>query len=136
MLRLCYKKRNVLVYICNAMKAETFGLVFFAVTALIVLIPTWLMPVLKRRRQERELLALDRMYRFALKHNTFVRNHLGVRYVVVLGQQGLYYMLAGQFVSRERLLKALGEEHEKKLLKAESEESRHGPTASLTTIPA
>ncbi|GIW35561.1 hypothetical protein [Meiothermus sp.] len=118
------------------MKAETFGMVFFAVTALIVLIPTWLMPVLKRRRQERELLALDRMYRFALKHNTFVRNHLGVRYVVVLGQQGFYYMLAGQFVSRGRLLKALGEEHEKQLLKAEAEESRHGPTVNLITFPA
>ncbi|MCX7782181.1 MAG: hypothetical protein N2318_00880 [Meiothermus sp.] len=118
------------------MQAETFGMVFFGVTALIVLVPTWLMPVLKRRRQERELLALDRMHRFALKHNTFVRNHLGVRYVVVLGKHGFYYMLGGQFVSRDRLLKVLGEEHEKQLLKAESEESRHGPTLTLITIPA
>lgn len=118
------------------MQAETFGLVFFAVTALMVLVPVWLLPIQKRRRQERELLALDRMHRFALKHNTFVRNHLGVRYVVVLGKQGFYYMLGGQFVPRERLLKALGEEHEKLLLKAESEESRHGPTLTLITIPA
>ncbi|MCS7068395.1 MAG: heme exporter protein CcmD [Meiothermus sp.] len=118
------------------MQAETFGMVFFAVTALIVLALAWLMPLLKRRRQEQELRALERMHRFALKHNTFVRNHSGVRYVVVLGQQGFYYMLGGQFVSRERLLKALGEEHEKQLLKAEGEESRHGPTLSLITFPA
>ncbi len=118
------------------MQAETFGLVFFAVTALMVLVPAWLLPILKRRRQERELLALEKMHRFALKHNTFVRNHRGVRYVVVLGKQGFYYMLGGQFVTRERLLKMLGEEHEKHLLKAEGEESRHGPTMTLVTGPA
>lgn len=118
------------------MQAETFGMVFFAVTALIVLVPAWLMPILKRRRQEQELLVLERMHRFALKHNTFVRNQRGVRYVVVLGKQGFYYLLGGQFVTRDRLLKVLGEEHEKQLLKAESEESRHGPTLTLVTSPA
>lgn len=117
------------------MQAEAYGMLFFGVTALMVFVPTWLMPALKRRRQERELLALEKMHRFALKHNTFVRNHLGVRYVVVLSKQGFYYMLGGQFVSRERLLRVLGED-EKQLLKAESEESRLGPTLSLITIPA
>lgn len=111
-------------------------MVFFGVTALVVLVPVWLMPTFNRRRQERELFALSKMQRFAFKHNTFVRNHQGVRYVVVLGKQGFYYMLAGQFVSRERLLKILGEENEKHLLKAESEESRHGPTLTLVTLPA
>ncbi len=118
------------------MPAESLGIVAFAVTALVALVPIWLVPVLNRRRRQRELLALDQMHRFALKHNTFVRNHLGVRFVVVLGKQGFYYMLGGKFVSRERLLKALGEEHEKQLLKAEGEESRHGPTLTLITIPA
>ncbi|GIW24270.1 hypothetical protein [Meiothermus sp.] len=118
------------------MKAELFGAIFFVVMALMVLIPLWLLPVLKRRRQEQELRALHKMHRFALKHNTFVRNHQGVRYVVVLGKQGFYYMLRGQFVSRDRLLKELGEEYEKQLLKAESEESQHGPAVTLVTAPA
>jgi hypothetical protein len=118
------------------MQTETLGVVLFGVTALPVLVLGWLMPVLSRRRQERELIALQKMQRFALKHNTFVRNHQGVRYVVVLGKQGFYYMLGGQFVSRSRLLKVMGEEHEKQLLKAESEESRHGPTHTLITLPA
>lgn len=118
------------------MQAETLGVVFFAVTALVVLVPGWLMPTLNRRRQERELFALNKMQRFALKHNTFVRNHQGVRYVVVLGKQGFYYMSGGQFLPRNQLLKMMGEEHEKQLLKAEAEESRHGPTLTLITFPA
>ncbi|WP_299427848.1 hypothetical protein [uncultured Meiothermus sp.] len=118
------------------MQVEMLGVVFFGVTALLVLVPGWLVPVLNRRRQERELFALNKMHRFALKHNTFVRNHQGVRYVVVLGKQGFYYMLGGQFVPRDRLLKSIGEEHEKQLLKAESEESCHGPTLTLITFPA
>jgi len=132
----CYTKRNVLIYTRNTMRAETFGMVIFGVTALLVLIPLWLMPVLNRRRQERELLALNKMHRFALRHNTFVRNHQGLRYVVVLGKNGFYYMLGGEFVPRERLLKALGEENEKHLLKAEREESQHGPAPGLITSPA
>lgn len=118
------------------MQAESLGVVLFGVTALLVWVLGWLVPFLNRRRQERELRILGKMQRFALKHNTFVRNHHGVRYVVVLGKQGFYYMLAGQFVSRERLLKVLGEENEKHLLKAESEESCHGPTLTLVTLPA
>jgi hypothetical protein len=118
------------------MRAETLGIVIFLVTALLVLLPLWLIPLLNRRRQERELLALTKMHRFALKHNTFVRNHQGLRYVVVLGKNGFYYMLGGEFVSRERLLKALGEENEKYVLKAEREESQHGPAPGLVTSPA
>lgn len=118
------------------MQAETFGIMIFGVTALLVLVPLWLMPVLNRRRQERELLALNEMHRFALRHNTFVRNHQGLRYVVVLGKNGFYYMLGGEFVPRERLLKALGEENEKYLLKAEREESQHDPAPGLITSPA
>jgi uncharacterized protein (DUF58 family) len=117
------------------MQAEAFGMAFVVVTALLVLAGSWLVPALNRRRLERELFALNKMHRFALKHNTFVRNLQGVRFVVVLGKQGFYYMLAGQFVSRDRLLKTIGEENEKLLLKAESEESRHGPTPKLITIP-
>ncbi len=117
------------------MQAESLGVVLFGVTALSVWVLGWLIPFLNRRRQERELLILGKMQRFALKHNTFVRNHQGVRYVVVLGKQGFYYMLGGQFVPRERLLRVLGEENEKLLLKAESEESRH-PTLTLITLPA
>jgi len=101
-----------------------------------VLVPVWLMPVLDRRRQERALCVLEKMHRFALKHNTFVRNHQGVRFVAVLSKQGFYYMLGGQFVSRDQLLRATGEEYETKLLKAEGEESRHGPTLTLITFPA
>jgi hypothetical protein len=117
------------------MQAEAFVMAFFVVTALLVLAGGWLVPVLNRRRLERELFALNKMHRFALKHNTFVRNLQGVRFVVVLGKQGFYYMLGGQFVSRDRLLKTIGEENEKLLLQAESEESRHGPTLKLITIP-
>ncbi len=118
------------------MPVEALGLVYFGVTALLVLVLTGLIPAIKRRRQEQALLVLEKMHCFALKHNTFVRNHQGVRFVVVLGTQGFCYMLSGQFVSRERLLKALGEENEKYLLKAEGEESRHGPTLTLITAPA
>lgn len=118
------------------MQAEAYGVVIFGITALVVLVPLWLMPVLSRRRQERELLVLNKMHRFALRHNTFVRNLQGTRYVVVLGKNGFCYMLAGELVSREKLLKALGEENEKHLLKAESEESQHGAPVSLVTMPA
>ncbi len=118
------------------MRPETFGLVIFGVTALWVLLAVWLMPTLHRRRQEREQLVLAKMHRFAMRHNTFVRNHQGLRYVVVLAKQGFCYMLGGEFVSRERLLKALGEENEKHLLKAEAEESQHSAARSLVTIPA
>ncbi len=135
-LRLCYKKRYVLLYTCNTMRPETFGLLVFGVTAAWVLLATWLIPMLNRRRQEREQLALAKMHRFAMRHNTFVRNHQGLRYVVVLGKQGFCYMLGGEFVSRERLLRALGEENEKHLLKAESEESQHSAIHGLVTIPA
>lgn len=80
--------------------------------------------------------ALNKMHRFALRHNTFVRNQRGIRFVVVLGKNGFCYMLGGELVSRERLLKALGEENEKYLLKAESEESCHSTATTLVTIPA
>ncbi|WP_027882727.1 hypothetical protein [Meiothermus rufus] len=118
------------------MPVEAMGLLLFLVTACLVFLPIWLARALGERRQQRELQALERMYRFARKHNTFVRNHQGVRYVVVLGKQGFHYMLWGQMVSRQRLLKALGEEHERVLLKAESEESQHGPTLISITVPA
>ncbi|RDI94784.1 hypothetical protein DV704_09905 [Meiothermus sp. QL-1] len=112
------------------------GLLLFGAALMAVLVFLWLMPTLERRRQERELQALHRMHRFALKHNTFVRKFQGVRFVVVLGQRGFHYMLGGQFVSRAQLLKAIGEENEKVLLKAESEESQHGPVKTLATSPA
>ncbi|RMH56041.1 MAG: hypothetical protein D6684_06130 [Deinococcus-Thermus bacterium] len=118
------------------MSPEYLGAVFFGLVAVLVLLPLWLVPFLKRRREERELLALNKMYRFARRHNTFVRNFQGVRFVVVLGSEGFRYMLGGQFVSRERLLKALGEENEKVLLKAEGEESQSGPVQLLLTSPA
>jgi len=135
-LQMRYTRRYVMCYICNTMQPEAFGLAIFGITALIALIPTWLIPMLNQRRQEREMSILNKMHRFALRHNTFVRNQGGIRYVVVLGKNGFCYMLSGEFVSRERLLKALGEENEKYLLKAESEESRHSTATTLVTIPA
>ncbi len=118
------------------MPAEAISLLLFLVTACLVFLPSWLARAMAERRRRRELQALERMHRFARKYNTFVRNHHGVRYVVVLGKQGFHYMLWGQLVSRQRLLKALGEEHERVLLKAESEESRHGPVPTTITVPA
>lgn len=70
------------------MQTEAYGLVIFGITALAVLVPLWLMTVLSRRCQERELLVLNKMHRFALRHNTFVRNLQGTHYVVVLGKNG------------------------------------------------
>ncbi|MCS7057975.1 MAG: hypothetical protein NZ849_06410 [Meiothermus sp.] len=118
------------------MSPEYLGVAIFGLLAVFTLLPLWLMPALKRRQEERELLALNKMHRFARRHNTFVRNFRGVRFVVVLGPEGFRYMLGGQFVPRERLLRALGEENEKVLLKAEGEESRSGPVQLLLTSPA
>jgi len=79
---------------------------------------------------------LEAMYRYARRHNTFVRRHKGLRFVVVLGSRGFHYMLEGHSVSRARLLRALGEGGEALLLKAEGEENRHGPTPTFTTAVA
>ncbi len=65
-----------------------------------------------------------------------MRNHNQIRFVVVLGTRGFHYMLDGGMVSRVKLLKALGEENERMLLKIEGEESRQGPTPTYLTAPA
>lgn len=106
------------------------------VTVIVALLPVWVIPNLLRRQAERALSQLEAMHRYARRHNTFVRQHKGLRFVVVLGSHGFHYMLEGYSISRLRLLRALGEESEGVLLKAEGEESHHGPTPTFTTAAA
>lgn len=116
------------------METQYLMLTFFTVLFSLILFLLWLGPRLSQRRQENQLEALARMQRCARRHNTFVRNANGVRYVVVLGMSGFHYMMGGQWVSRTRLVQAIGEADERLLFKAEGEESRQGPvpTVSLT----
>jgi len=85
------------------------------VTVVAVFLLRWGIPAWLRQRAERALGQLEAMYRYARRHNTFVRRHS---------------------VSRARLLRALGEGGEALLLKAEGEENRHGPTPTFTTAVA
>ncbi|MER3483244.1 MAG: hypothetical protein C4332_08965 [Meiothermus sp.] len=114
----------------------TIVVLLLLVTVVVALLPAWIIPRLTRRKVERELNQLNDLYRYARRHNTFVRSFNGRRFVVTLGSQGLHYVLENQFVSRERLLRALGEGGEGPLRKAEEEESRHGPTPTFTTAAA
>lgn len=118
------------------MGTQTIVTLLLAVTVVVALLPVWIIPSLSRRKAERQLDQLNELYRYARRHNTFVRNHNGLRYVVVLGSRGFHYLLEGHSVSRERLLRALGEDKEGLLLKAEGEESRHGPSPTFTTAAA
>lgn len=108
----------------------------FIVSLVGISLPLWIGPNLARRQEERTLSLLARMERFARRHNTFVRNCNGTRYVVVLGHKGFHYMVNGQFVSRAQLSKALGVQYERLIAKAEEEEQRHGPTPTFRTQPA
>jgi hypothetical protein len=103
---------------------------------LLVLFAAWYGPQIRRKKELQELTTLNAMYRYAKRHNTFVRNHNEIRFVVVLGTRGFHYMFDGQMVSRAKLLKAIGEENERILLKIEGEESRQGPTPTRLTAPA
>lgn len=104
---------------------------------LVVLFASWYGPQIRRKKEVQELSILNAMYRYARRHNTFVRSHNGVRFVVVMGTRGFHYMLDGEMVSRAQLLSALGDENDRALLnKVESEESRQGPTPTRLTAPA
>lgn len=115
--------------------APAFLLEATALVAL-VLFAWWYGPQIRRRKEIHELSILTAMYRYARRHNTFVRNHNGTRFVVVLGTRGFHYMLDGEMISRAKLLKTIGEENERILLKIEGEESRQGPTPTRMTAPA
>lgn len=107
----------------------------FVVSLVGISLPLWIGPNLARRQEERNLSLLARMERFARRHNTFVRNCNGTRYVVVLGNKGFHYMASGQFVTREQLAKALGNQYARLIDKAEEEEQRHGPSPTFRTQP-
>ena len=110
---------------------------FFGLLFVLILFLLWLGPRLGQRRQENQLEALARMQRCARRHNTFVRNANGVRFVVILGMNGFHYMLDGQWVSRSRVVRSIGEADERLLFKAEGEESRQGPVPTISlTRPA
>eukprot|EP01047_Picozoa_sp_COSAG01_P091539 COSAG01_NODE_23115_length_828_cov_0.533608_2_plen_119_part_00 len=118
------------------MEIQTSIILILLVTLVAVFFPSYILAPLLRRRAERAVVQIEDLHRYARRHNTFVRTLNGRRYVVSLGSQGLHYVLENQFVSRERLLRALGEGSEASLRKAEEEESRHGPTPTFTTAAA
>lgn len=86
------------------------------------------------RPQEARLRALAKMLRHAKRHNTIVRYHRGIPFVVAHQRRGLVYMLEGRWVSRERLLRALGPGGEAVLSKVEEEESMTAPNPTRLTM--
>ena len=119
------------------MELPLFPSVVTGLLIALLLMVLWLGPALSQRRMDYDNRMMARMHRYARRHNTFVRNANSVRFVVVLGTRGFHYMMNGRWVRRSQLLQAIGEADERLLLKAEGEESRQGPIATLAlTQPA
>ncbi|MCS7069055.1 MAG: hypothetical protein NZN28_10565 [Meiothermus sp.] len=102
------------------------GLVF------LILFSAWY-PQAQNRKVDQEVRALARMSRHARRHNTLVRYHKGVPFVVTHQRRGLVYMFAGKMVTRDQLVKLLGSEDI--VRRAEQEESQVAPHPTRLTIP-
>jgi hypothetical protein len=102
------------------------GLVF------VILFSVWY-PHAQQQKTDRNVRALARMLRHARRHNTLVRYHNGVPFVVTHQRRGLVYMYGGRMVSREQLVSLLGSEAV--VRRAEQEESMQAPNPTRLTIP-
>lgn len=102
------------------------GLVF------LILFSIWY-PQAQNHKVDQGVRALARMSRHARRHNTLVRYHNGIPFVVTHQRRGLVYMYAGKFVTRDQLVKLLGSEDI--VRRAEREESMLAPNPTRLTIP-
>jgi len=99
----------------------------------LILFSSWY-PQAQNRKADQGVRALARMSRHARRHNTLVRYHNGVPFVVTHQRRGLVYMYAGRTVSRQALVRLLG--NEDKVNRAEREESLLAPNPTRLTIPS
>lgn len=98
----------------------------------LILFSAWY-PQAQNRKVDQGVRALARMARHARRHNTLVRYHQGVPFVVTHQRRGLVYMYAGKVVSRDQLVKLLGSDDI--VRRAEREESQLAPHPTRLTIP-
>ncbi len=98
----------------------------------LILFSAWY-PQAQNRRMDQGVRALARMSRHARRHNTLVRYHHGVPFVVTHQRRGLVYMYAGKVVTRDQLVRLLGSEET--VSRAEQEESQVAPNPTRLTIP-
>ena len=106
----------------------------FVLTFGLIMAGLLVMPRLLRNQQEQQVRALARMHKYAKRHNTFVRTHKGMRFVIVLGTRGFHYMVDGRVLSREKLIATLGKEGDFAVAKAEAEEEKQNPTPTRITM--
>ena len=106
----------------------------FVLTFGLIMAGLLMMPRLLRNQQEQQVRALARMHKYAKRHNTFVRTHKGIRFVIVLGTRGFHYMVDGRVLSREKLIAALGKEGDFAVAKGEAEEEKQNPSPTRITM--
>ncbi len=99
----------------------------------LILFSAWY-PQVQNRKVDQSVRALARMSRHARRHNTVVRYHNGVPFVVTHQRRGLVYLYAGRVVSRQDLVKLLG--NEEVVSRAEREESLQAPNPTRLTLPS
>lgn len=99
-----------------------------------LLLLVWKGPELFANPQDRAVRNLAKMARQAKRHNTIVRYHYGIPFVITHQRRGLVYMLNGEFVSRERLIAALGKDGPDLVYKVEGEERMSIPNPTRITL--
>lgn len=111
-----------------------FLVLMVAVVGLIAL--AWKGPEMFARHQKDPMRALARMARHARRHNTGVRYFNNKPYVITHQSRGLVYMVEGVFVTREKLIKVLGENSKYDIGKAEEQEEKTSPSPTRLTMLA
>lgn len=111
-----------------------FLVLMVAVVGLIAL--AWKGPELFTKYQKDPMRALARMARHARRHNTGVRYFNNKPYVITHQSRGLVYMVEGGFVTREKLIKVLGESCKYDISKAEEQEEKAIPNPTRLTMLA
>ncbi|WP_299431482.1 hypothetical protein [uncultured Meiothermus sp.] len=99
----------------------------------LILFSAWY-PQAQNRKVDQGVRALARMSRHARRHNTLVRYHNGLPFVVTHQRRGLVYMYSGKMIARDQLVKVLGSEDI--VHRAEREESLLAPNPTRLTIPS
>lgn len=99
----------------------------------VILLSVWY-PQAQNHKADQSVKALARMFRHARRHNTLVRYHDGVPFVVTHQRRGLVYMYAGKFVTRQQLVNLLGSEVV--VRRVEQEESLQTPHPTRLTVPS
>lgn len=110
-----------------------FLILMVAVVSLITL--AWKGPELFAKYQKDPMRALARMARHARRHNTMVRYYNNQPFVVTHQSRGLVYMVEGVLVTREKLIKILGEGSKYDITKAEEQEEKSLPNPTRMTMP-